>query len=258
MLPPETTTVAGHSKWANIKHKKARMDAKRGKAWSKCSKALMVAAKQGGPDPAANLTLRYAIEEAKAANMPKDTIKRAIEKGAGLSGQGADFEDIRYEGYGAAGVAIIVDCLTDNRQRTAPDIRSIFAKAGGNLGTSGSVAFNFEHKGVINIDASKVEEDRLMELALEAGAENVESEEGLFTVTTSPEDFLGVKEAVEHAEIEMESAEVTMIPTVTVEVAGDDVGKILRLVENLEDNDDVQKVYTNMEASEADIEAASA
>lgn len=249
--------MAGHSKWANIKHKKARMDAKRGKAWSKCSKALMVAAKQGGPDPAANLTLRYAIEEAKAANMPKDTIKRAIEKGAGLSGQGADFEDIRYEGYGAAGVAVIVDCLTDNRQRTAPDIRSIFAKAGGNLGTSGSVAFNFESKGVINIDASTVDEDRLMEIALEAGADNVEQEDGLFTVTSAPEDFLSVKEAIENAGIEMESSEVTMLPTVTVEVSGEDVGKILRLIENLEDNDDVQKVYTNMEASEADIEAAS-
>lgn len=249
--------MAGHSKWANIKHKKARMDAKRGKAWSKCSKALMVAAKQAGPDPDANLSLRYAIEEAKAANMPKDTIKRAIEKGAGLSGQGADYENIRYEGYGAAGVAVIVDCLTDNRQRTAPDIRSIFAKAGGNLGTSGSVAFNFESKGIINIDASKIEEERLMEIALEAGAENIENEEGLFTVTTAPEDFLTVKEAIENAEIEMESAEVTMLPTVTVEVSGDDVGKILRLIENLEDNDDVQKVYTNMEASEADIEAAS-
>lgn len=249
--------MAGHSKWANIKHKKARMDAKRGKAWSKCSKALMVAAKQGGPDPAANLTLRYAIEEAKAANMPKDTIKRAIEKGAGLSGQGADFEDIRYEGYGAAGVAVIVDCLTDNRQRTAPDIRSIFAKSGGNLGTSGSVAFNFESKGVINIDASTVDEDRLMEIALEAGADNVEQEDGLFTVTSAPEDFLSVKEAIENAGIEMESSEVTMLPTVTVEVSGEDVGKILRLIENLEDNDDVQKVYTNMEASEADIEAAS-
>ncbi len=249
--------MAGHSKWANIKHKKARMDAKRGKAWSKCSKALMVAAKQGGPDPAANLTLRYAIEEAKAANMPKDTIKRAIEKGAGLSGQGADFEDIRYEGYGAAGVAVIVDCLTDNRQRTAPDIRSIFAKSGGNLGTSGSVAFNFESKGVINIDASTVDEDRLMEIALEAGADNVEQEDGLFTVTSAPEDFLSVKEAIENAGIEMESSEVTMLPTVTVKVSGEDVGKILRLIENLEDNDDVQKVYTNMEASEADIEAAS-
>ncbi len=250
--------MAGHSKWANIKHKKARMDAKRGKAWSKCSKALMVAAKQAGPDPDANLALRYAIEEAKAANMPKDTIKRAIEKGAGLSGQGADYENIRYEGYGAAGVAVIVDCLTDNRQRTAPDIRSIFAKAGGNMGTTGSVAFNFENKGVINIDAAKVDEERLMELALEAGAENIENEDGLFTVTTAPEDFLTVKEAIENAEIEMESAEVTMLPTVTVEVGGDDVGKILRLVENLEDNDDVQKVYTNMEASDADIEAASA
>jgi len=250
------STVAGHSKWANIKHKKARMDAKRGKAWSKCSKALMVAAKQAGPDPDANLSLRYAIEEAKAANMPKDTIKRAIEKGAGLSGQGADFENVRYEGYGAAGVAIIVDCLTDNRQRTAPDIRSIFAKGGGNFGTSGSVAYNFESKGVIAIDATKISEDRLMEIALEAGAENVESEEGLFTVTCAPEDFLTVKEAIDNAGIEMESAEVTMLPTVTVEVSGEDVAKVMRLVENLEDNDDVQKVYTNMEASDADLEAS--
>ncbi|GAB4544934.1 MAG: YebC/PmpR family DNA-binding transcriptional regulator [Phycisphaerales bacterium] len=248
--------MAGHSKWANIKHKKAREDAKRGKIWSKCSKAIMVAAKNGGPDPDSNLTLRYAIDEAKSANMPKDNIKRAIEKGAGLSTGGADFEDVRYEGYGAAGVAIIVDCLTDNRNRTAGDVRMIFSKAGGNLGTANSVAFMFEMRGVISIEDDKTTEDALMELALEAGAEDVQHEEGGFTVTCAPEDYLTVKGAIEEAGIEIADSELTMVPSNEAHVTGKDVEKIMRLVDALEDHDDVQKVYTNMDASEEDLAAA--
>mgnify|MGYP001139951889 CR=1 FL=1 len=248
--------MAGHSKWANIKHKKAREDAKRGKVWSKCSKAIMVAAKHGGPDPDANLSLRYAIEEAKAANMPKDNIERAIAKGAGLTGEGDDYEEVRYEGYGPAGVAVIVDCLTNNRQRTAPDVRSMFSKAGGNLGTSNSVAFMFESKGLIVLDEDQATEERLMELALEAGAEDVALEDGSWSITTAPEDFITVKEAIDDAGIETSSAELTMIPTNDAVVAGEDVAKVLRLIDTLEDHDDVQKVYTNMDASAEDLAAA--
>lgn len=248
--------MAGHSKWANIKHKKGREDAKRGKIWSKCSKAIMVAAKNGGPDPDSNLTLRYAIDEAKSANMPKDNIKRAIEKGAGLTTGGADFEDVRYEGYGAAGVAMIVDCLTDNRNRTAGDVRMIFSKAGGNLGTANSVAFMFEMRGVISIEEGNTTEDALMELALESGAEDVQHEEGGFTVTTSPEDYLTVKQAIEETGIEIADSELTMVPSNEAEVEGKDVAKVIRLIDALEDHDDVQKVYTNMSASEEDLAAA--
>ena len=246
--------MAGHSKWANIKHKKARMDAKRGKAWSKCSKAIMVAAKEGGGDPASNLRLRYAVEEAKAANMPKDTIERAIKKGSGELG-GAKFESVRYEGYGAAGVAVIVDTLTDNRNRTAPEMRDIFKKAGGNLGATGCVSYNFETKGIIVIEEEHTSEDQIMELAIEAGAEDV-SLDGAWTVTTDPADFLTVKEAIDTAEIQTLSAEVTMIPNSMQEVTGEDVAKVIRLIDNLEDNDDVQKVYSNLDASEEDIAAA--
>jgi YebC/PmpR family DNA-binding regulatory protein len=248
--------MAGHSKWANIKHKKARQDAKRGKAWSKASKAIMVAAKHGGPDPDANLQLRYAIEEAKAVNMPKDNIQRAIEKGAGLGNDGADFEAVRYEGYGPAGVAVIVDCLTDNRNRTAPDVRSIFTKAGGNLGTSNSVAFMFEAKGLITIEADRATEEQLMEIGLEAGAEDVSEEDDTWSITTSVEDYIAVKEAIDAAGIETSSAELTMIPTNDAVISGEDVAKVLRLIDTLEDHDDVQKVYTNMDASAEDLAAA--
>ncbi len=248
--------MAGHSKWANIKHKKGREDAKRGKIWSKCSKAIMVAAKNGGPDTDTNLALRYAVDEAKSANMPKDNIKRAIEKGAGLSSGGADYVDVRYEGYGPCGVAVIVDCLTDNRNRTAGDVRMIFSKSGGNLGTANSVAFMFEMRGILSVEAGKATEDQLMELALEAGADDVAEEEGGFTVTTSVESYLDVKGAIEEAGIELADSELTMVPSNDAEVAGDDVSKILRLIDALEDHDDVQKVYTNMSASEEDLAAA--
>ncbi|MCA9294139.1 MAG: YebC/PmpR family DNA-binding transcriptional regulator [Phycisphaerales bacterium] len=248
--------MAGHSKWANIKHKKARVDKLRGKAWSKCSKALMVAAKHGGPDPAANLSLRYAIDEARAANMPKDTIERAIAKGAGLGSEGADFEDIRYEGYGIGGVAILVDCLTDNRQRTAPEIRSAFAKAGGNLGTTGSVAFMFDLKGIITIEGAEDQEDAIMTAALEAGAEDVEFADGLWTISTPADSVAQVSDALEASGLTVASGTREMVPNVNVEVAGDAVAQNIKLLNALEDLDDVQKVYSNMDASAEDLAAA--
>lgn len=248
--------MAGHSHWANIKHKKAKTDSKRGKVWGKCAKAIMVAAKHGGPDPESNLSLRYAIDEARFQNMPRDTIERAVKKGAGQLG-GADYESVRYEGYGPGGVAIIADALTDNRTRTAPEMRLIFSDYGGNMGTSGSVAYMFEHKGVIVIEEGKVSEDRLMEVAIDAGAEDVSHDDGLWTVTTSPTEFNAVKTAIEKAKVEISSAELTMLPTMLVKAAGEDLANAVKLIEALEDNDDVQKVYTNMDASVEDLEKIS-
>jgi len=250
--------MAGHSKWANIKHKKAREDAKRGTAWSKCSKAIMVAAKHGGPDPTMNLALRYAIDEAKAANMPKDNIERAVKKGAGEGQDGANFEDVRYEGYGANGVAVIVDCLTDNRNRTAPEMRVIFTKYGGNLGANGCVGYMFQPKGIISIEETKTSEEQIMDLAIEAGAEDVENEDGAWVITCEPNSYLPVKDAIESAGIEILARELTMIPDTPMNVAGKDVAKVLRLIDALEENDDVQKVYTSMDASAEDLEAAMA
>jgi YebC/PmpR family DNA-binding regulatory protein len=242
--------MAGHSKWANIKHRKARVDAARGKLWSKCSRAIIVAAKEGGPDPAANLALRYAVEEAKAANMPKDTIERAIKKGAGELG-GQSYEHVRYEGYGPGGVAVIADCLTDNRNRTAPEMRTIFGKHDGNLGASGCVAYMFEPRGLITIDAANAPgEDRLMELALEAGADDVELDDGVWTIATAPTELLHVKESLEKAGLKLGSSEQTMLPQNTVTVTGRDAEKVLALMEALDDHDDVQKVYANFDLVE--------
>lgn len=247
--------MAGHSHWANIKHKKARTDAKRGKVWGKCAKAIMVAAKNGGGDPDANLTLRYAVEEAKAANMPRDTIARAIKKGSGELG-GQNFEDIRYEGYGIGGVAIIADALTDNRTRTVGEVRTAFTKFGGNMGDSGCVSYMFEKKGLITLHEGKASEEQLMELAIEAGAEDVSLEDGIWTITTGPDEFLAVKEAVDESELETTGAELTYVPTVLTEVSGDHVANIIKLIEALEESDDIQKVYTNMDASAEALEEA--
>jgi len=237
--------MAGHSKWANIKHRKARQDAVRGRLWSKCSRAIIVAAKNGGGDPETNLTLRYAIDEAKAANMPKDTIAKAIKKGSGDASEGVNYEETRYEGYGPNGVAVIVDCLTDNVNRTAPEIRLIFEKAGGKLAKPGAVSFGFAQKGLILIEASKVTEEQLMEIVLEAGAEDVVESDGGWEVTTAPTDFMGVREALTAAEIEPDSAGIAMIPATTVACDATAAEKILRLVDNFEDHDDCQKVHTN-------------
>lgn len=243
--------MAGHSKWANIRHRKERQDKKKGKIWSKCSRAIIAAARSGGGDPATNLSLRYAIDEAKYANMPKDTIQRAVEKGAGAAG-GDNFEAVTYEGYGPNGVAVIVDALTDNRNRTAPDVRSTFAKHGGNLGATGCVGYMFETKGMIRLPAS-LGEERVMEAALEAGAEDVRAPEpegddpGCWTVETGPAEFASVKDALERAGLEVTDAEITKIPGNTVPLEASDARKLMNLVDALEDNDDVQKVYTNAE-----------
>lgn len=243
--------MAGHNKWSKIKHRKAAVEKKKTKVWTKCSRALMVAARQGGPNPDANVALRYAIDEARYANMPKETIQRAIDKGAG-SATGADFEAITYEGYGPGGVAVIVDALTDNRTRTATDMRLIFGTHGGNLGASGCVAFLFSTKGQILVPASGIDEDRLIELALEAGADDVippepdQDEPGFFEVLTPPASLMQIKETLNRAGIAIEQAEITKIPETTVEAPADQVQAVLDLLDALEDNDDVQKVYSNL------------
>ena len=238
--------MAGHSKWANIKHRKAAVDKKRSKIWSNCSRAVIVAARQGGGDPKFNTTLRYAIDDAKAANMPKDTIEKAIKKGTGEI-EGESYEPARYEGYGPGGVAIIADCLQSNANKTAPEIRYIFDKAGGNLGTQNSVSFGFAQEGVIILDAEKHSEDAVLEQALEVGAKDVTSGEGFVQVTTEPAEFLDIKESLATAGFEFESSEITFTPSTTVELDAEGGRKVLRLIDALEDQDDVQKVYHNAE-----------
>ncbi|MBC24594.1 MAG: YebC/PmpR family DNA-binding transcriptional regulator [Phycisphaerae bacterium] len=239
--------MAGHSKWANIKHRKSRQDAKRGKQWSKCSRAIIVAARNGGGDPKFNTTLRYAIDDAKAVNMPKDTIEKAIKKGDG-GADGEQYEEVRYEGYGPGGVAVLIDCLIANVNKAAAEIRSIFDKNNGKMGVQGSVAFGFTQQGVFLIEHGRIDEDRLMEVALEAGADDVTSDpDGGWQVTCDPSSFHGVKDALEGAEIELASAEVTNTPQTMVDCNTKIGVQILRLVDALEDLDDVQKVYTNAE-----------
>ena len=242
--------MAGHSKWANIKHRKARQDAVKGRAWSKASRAIMAAVKQGDADPDTNLKLRYAIEDAKSVNMPKETIKKAIEKASGEGNDGATYQDLRYEGYGAGGVAIIVDCLTENVQRTAPIVRHAFEKHGGNLAKTGAVSFGFHSRGVILIEEGKSSEEQLMDVALEAGAEDIIEQGGGFEVMTDVSSFIAVKDAIDAAGIETISAELTMIPDTMVECDEVLAAKILKLIDVIEDCDDVQKVYSNAEISD--------
>lgn len=237
--------MAGHSKWANIKHRKARQDAVKGKAWSKCSRAIMVAVKNGGPDPETNLTLRYAIDDAKSVNMAKDTIEKAIMKASGEGGEGVRYEEVRYEGYGPGGVAIIVDVLTDNVNRTAPEMRKLFENGNGNLAKPGSVAFGFENTGVFLIEESETSEDQLMEVALDSGASDITQGDGGWEVTCDPADFHVLKRAIEKAEISMLSAEVTLVPSNLV-ICDIEVGtRVFKLIESIDDHDDVQKVYSN-------------
>lgn len=236
--------MAGHSKWANIKHRKGRVDAKRSKQWSKCSRAIIVAARHGGGDPQYNTTLRYAIDEAKAANMPKDTIEKAVKKGTGEL-DGETYEEARYEGYGPGGVAILADCLIANVNKAASEIRSVFTKAGGNLGAPGSVGYGFSKQGVILMDGTTNDEDAVMEVALEAGAEDIKNDDGLLQVTTDPTSFAEVRDALEAAGHAIEQSEVTFVPQTLVEMDVNGARKILRLIDALEDNDDVQKVYHN-------------
>lgn len=238
--------MAGHSKWANIQHRKGRQDEKRGKIWTRIIREIMVAARQGGGDLTANPRLRLAVEKAKAANMPADNIKRNIDKATGNL-EGVTYEEIRYEGYGIAGAAIIVDTMTDNRVRTVADVRHAFNKYGGNMGTEGSVAFQFKHCGQI-IFAPGTLEDQVMEIALEAGAEDVVTDEdGAIEVLTAPGDFEAVKNALEAAGLKPEVAEVTMRAENTIELQGDDAERMQKLLDVLEDLDDVQDVYHNAE-----------
>lgn len=238
--------MAGHSKWANIKHKKARNDAKRGKMWSKCARAIIVAAKNGGGDPATNLALRYAVDEAKAENMPKDTIANAVKKGAGELGS-ENYESVIYEGYGSGGVAILLEILTDNRNRTAPEIKKIFEKHGGNLGTTGCVSYIFQTRGQLFISKQSADEETLMDTVLEAGGDDVLDEGDVWQILCQPGQFILVREALEAADMKIESAGLTMIPDTTMACRGNDARKVLNLVEALEDHDDVQKVHANFE-----------
>ncbi len=238
--------MAGHSKWANIKHHKAAVDAKRGKIFTKLIREITVAARMGGGDPATNARLRTAIATAKSHNMPNDTIERAIKRGTGESG-GADYQEVVYEGYGPGGSAVLVKVLTDNKNRTVSEVRRIFAKYGGNLGESGCVAWMFELKGRIVFDASSVDEDKLFEAALEAGAEDVREEDKEYVVITDPKEFVSVKEALERAGFKPLSAEVSMIPKTTQALEGRDAEQMLKLMEALDESDDVQNVYSNFD-----------
>jgi YebC/PmpR family DNA-binding regulatory protein len=236
--------MAGHSKWANIKHKKAATDAKRGKIWTRLIKEITVAARMGGGDIATNPRLRLAVDKAADANMPKDNVTRAIQRGTGGL-EGVNYEEIRYEGYGIGGAAIIVDCMTDNRVRTVAEVRHAFSKYGGNMGTEGSVAFMFKHCGQMMF-APGTNEDALMEVALEAGADDViADDEGGFEIVTDPYEFSRIRETLEKAGFKPELAEVTMKPSTTAEFAGDDAAKMQKLIDALENLDDVQEVYTN-------------
>ena len=246
--------MAGHSKWANIKHKKAANDKKRGKIWTKLIREVTVAAREGGGDIDANPRLRLAVDKATGANMPKDTIKRAIDRGAG-GGEGENYDEIRYEGYGPGGTAVIVDCMTDNRNRTASEVRHAFSKHGGNLGTDGSVAYMFSKTGIVSF-APGADEDAVMEAALEAGADDVVvNDDSSIDVMTTPEAFAGVKEAMAQAGLKPDNAEVTFNASSNAELDQDTAEKLLRMVDTLEDLDDVQEVYTNADISDEIMDA---
>lgn len=238
--------MSGHSHWATIRRSKAANDAKRGRAWSKVARRIIMAAKTGGGNPDENLQLRYAIDEAKAVNMPNDTIGKAIKKGTGELG-GQNYEQVIYEGYGPGGVALIIDCLTDNRNRTAPEMRKLFERGGGQLGASNCVAWMFEQKGSFVISADKTDEDTLMEVALEAGADDVTRDGDVFELVCQVSAYSDVKKALVAKQIEPDSAEIAMLPKTTVTVDGDKARKMLNLIDAFEEHDDVQKVYANFD-----------
>ena len=248
--------MSGHSKWSTIKHKKGAADAKRGKLFSKLTRAIIVAAREGGPDPGANLALQNAIEKARSYSMPKDTIDRAIAKGAGTDDDGAVYETVVYEGYGPAGVAVIVEALTDNRNRTAGEVRHTFAKNDGNLGTSGVVAWLFDRRGLVLVAADGVDEDELTLAAAEGGADDVSLDGSTYQIVSAAEQLGAVCDAVERAGFAIEGAELTMIPKTTVAVEDEgEAKKILRLIDQLEDSDDVQDVYANFDIPERVLES---
>jgi YebC/PmpR family DNA-binding regulatory protein len=241
--------MSGHSKWATIKRKKAKTDVGRANAWNKLIKEISVAAKMGGGNPDANPRLRTAILKAKGQSLPAKNIESAIAKGIGGT-SGANMEEPLYEGYGPSGCAILVQCLTDNRTRSVADVRNIFAKNGGNMGEQGSVSWSFKKKGVIIVDAANYPEDKVMDLVLESGATDMVTEDAIYEIETTPEAFEAVTKALENAKIEMLSAEITYAPENTVKLEGDDAQKLLKMIEKLEDNDDVQDVYHNAELPE--------
>jgi YebC/PmpR family DNA-binding regulatory protein len=246
--------MAGHSKWANIKHKKAAVDKKRGKIWTKLIREITVAARMGGGDINANPRLRLAVDKGLGANMPKDTIERAIKRGSGDT-DGENYDEIRYEGYGPGGTAVMVDCMTDNRNRTASEVRHAFSKLGGNLGTDGSVSYLFTKQGIISF-APGTDEEQVMEVALEAGAEDViGQDDGSIDVMTSPDDFTQVKDELLKAGLEPANDEVTYVASTQAVLEADDAEKLLRMVDMLEDLDDVQDVYTNAEISDEILDA---
>lgn len=241
--------MSGHSKWSSIKHKKGATDAKRGKIFTKLIKEITVAARFGGGDPAANPRLRTAIQAAKSENMPKDNIERAIKKGTGEL-EGVNYEESIYEGYGPGGAAIFIESLTDNKNRAVADIRHILNKAGGNLGSNGCVAWIFEKKGYIVVENDAVDEDTLMEVAIDAGAEDVREDDSNYEIITEPKDFEAVKAAIEAQSLPYIDAEITMLPQSTVNLQGNEAEQMVKLMETLEDCDDVQKVYTNADIPE--------
>jgi YebC/PmpR family DNA-binding regulatory protein len=246
--------MSGHSKWATTKHKKAATDAKRGKIFTKIGKEITVAAKLGGSDITGNARLRTAVAKAKSISLPAENIKRAIQKGTGEL-PGVSYEEINYEGYGPGGVAVIIEAMTDNRNRTVSEIRNIFSKANGNMGEAGCVSWMFHRKGYLVVGRAKVDEDKLMTLALDAGAEDMQPEDDNFVVTTTQNDFEKVKKVLEDAGVSPEVAEITMIPQTTVKLEGKEAQQMLRLVETLEDNDDVQNVYANFDIPEEILNA---
>jgi YebC/PmpR family DNA-binding regulatory protein len=248
--------MSGHSKWSSIKHKKGAADAKRGKLFSKLSRAIIVAAKEGGPDPAGNLALQNAIDKARSYSMPKDNIERAIARGSGADADAQAFETVVYEGYGPSGVAVIVETLTDNRNRTASDVRHAFEKNDGNLGGSGAVTWLFERRGVVLVPGDSVDEDELMLAAAEGGADDVSRDGSSYEIVSAPESLTSVREALEQAGYTIENAELTLVPKTTVEVADQaDAKKVLRLIDQLEESDDVQDVFSNFDIPESVLEA---
>ena len=247
--------MSGHSKWSSIKHKKGAADAKRGQLFSKLSRAIIVAAREGGPDPAANLALQNAIEKARSYSMPKDNIERAIAKGSGADAEGSAYDTVVYEGYGPEGVAVLVEALTDNRNRTASEVRHQFTKHGGNLGATGAVAWQFERRGIVLVGAEEADEEEVLLAAAEAGADDVELDGSSFVITSAPEFLTTVRQAVESAGFAVESAELSMVPKATVAIADESTARrVLRLVEGLEESDDVQDVYANFDIPEAVLE----
>lgn len=245
--------MSGHSHWARIKRAKSVTDARRGRAWSKLSRAIIVAARNGGGDPGSNLALRYAIDAARAENMPKDTIERAIKRGTGELG-GEQYVELVFEGYGPGGAAILCTALTDNRNRTAPAIKKAFERHGGSLGATNSVAWMFRKRGVFIIPTSQTDEEKLTELAIEAGVDDIKQEGDAFELTCEPSVFNDVRQALTDAEITPESAELSMEPSSTVALERHEAGKLMKLIEDLEEHDDVQNVYSNYEISEAEMQ----